>query len=520
MSLRLAVLLSAFLAFISLSYEVVWFRAFSFATGGTAGTFGILIGVFLAGIAFGARIAEKRIRSGDERAGLWTDLAVRLFIANLLAFAVIPMMGVTVEIANGMLAFEGVGLAAVGWGAALPLISHLAVNADEAAGRKVSYMYAANIVGSVAGTLLTGFVFMDVMSLETICAILAATGLVSSVLLIAFAPAGKTTRFIFTGVGALVSIGALLLTPKAFDRIFEKLLFKERVPPAYALAAQVENRSGVITVLNDGQVFGSGAYDGRISTDLVADSNDIVRAYAVAALHPNPGRVLVIGLSTGAWTQVVANIPSVDSVTVVEINPGYLELIARYRPVRSLLKNPKVNIVIDDGRRWLRRNPDEKFDAIVMNTTLHWRAHSSNLLSVEFLALARSHLKPGGILHYNTTGSREAVKTGLSSFPYGLRFMSMATVSDSPITWHAAKFREVLANFSIDGKKVFDLSLPEHRAALDRVATMGEVTTSTDPKGVESREHALSRLASARVVTDDNMIPEWKTAWINRLLDR
>ena len=37
----------------------------------------------------------------------------------------------------------------------------------------------------------------------------------------------------------------------------------------------------------------------------------------------------MIGLSSGSWAQVIANDPDVASLTVVEINPGYLSLIAQ-----------------------------------------------------------------------------------------------------------------------------------------------------------------------------------------------
>jgi len=49
-----------------------------------------------------------------------------------------------------------------------------------------------------------------------------------------------------------------------------------------------------------------------------------------------------------------------------------------------------------------------KFDMIVMDTTYHWRAHSTNLLSVEFLNLARKFLM-GGRAH-----SRNGWRTSLS----------------------------------------------------------------------------------------------------------
>ena len=85
------------------------------------------------------------------------------------------------------------------------------------------------------------------------------------------------------------------------------------------------------------------------------DSNGIVRPYALSLFHPVPRDVLMIGLSSGSWAQVIANNPAVASLTVA-INPGYGQLVAQASEVSSLLANPKVTIITDDGRRWLRVN--------------------------------------------------------------------------------------------------------------------------------------------------------------------
>ena len=152
----------------------------------------------------------------------------------------------------------------------------------------------------------------------------------------------------------------------------------------------------------------------------------------------------MIGLSTGAWAQVIANIPDVEKLTIVEINRGYLRIIPQYADVASLLRNPKVEIIIDDGRRWLARHPERTFDVIVSNTTFHWRANATNLLSQEFFLSVRQHLKPGGIFHVNTTGSADAYKTAFTIFPYGLRFINFATVSDSPIAINGERWKRAL----------------------------------------------------------------------------
>src|SRR5581483_7671211 len=191
----------------------------------------------------------------------------------------------------------------------------------------------------------------------------------------------------------------------------------------------------------DDTVYGGGAYDGAFNVRLASNPNNVHRTYAIEAIRsldpaaPEKRRMLMLGLSSGSWAQIVANLPSTKSLTIVEINPGYLELIRKYPDVAPLLDNPNVKIEIDDGRRWLRRHPDEKFDFIVMNTTFSWRAHMTNLLSVEFLDLVRAHLEPWGIHYYNTTWSLDVMRTAIQTFPNALRAMNFVAVADRPFTF-------------------------------------------------------------------------------------
>lgn len=256
---------------------------------------------------------------------------------------------------------------------------------------------------------------------------------------------------------------------------------------------------------DDGTVYGHGMYDGRFNTDLWHDTNGIVRPYALSLFHPAPHHVLMIGLSSGSWAQVIAANPDVAALTVVEINPGYLTLIATAPEVASLPSNPKVTIVTDDGRRWLRANPGRRFDAIVSNTTWYFRANTTNLLSAEFLDLIKHHLNPGGVFFYNTTGSDRVQRTGCLAFPYGARFTNHMVVSESPISWDFARWRRTLEAYRIDGRAVFDPL--RDRAALDRVVSL-EVPANADP-AIEPCAHVLARTAGKQPVTDDNMGSEW-----------
>jgi len=282
--------------------------------------------------------------------------------------------------------------------------------------------------------------------------------------------------------GAAVFV--MLSADPLFAGFYERLLFKEKYPQGYRFYQTSETKSGVVNVTPEGVVFGGGIYDGRYSIDITHDTNGIARAYFLSCVHSDPQDVLMIGFASGSWSQVIANNSQVRHVTVVEINPGYFELVKKHPAEAAVLRDPKVDIVIDDGRRWLVRSPDRKFDVIVMNTTYNWRAHATNLLSADFLAMLRNHLKPGGIIYYNTTESEDVQATGVRVYPYGLRVANMIMISDSPISIDKERWRKSLVSYRIDGWPIFDLSRPDHRKRL--VAMFPAVA-----KGAGVRRHAV-----------------------------
>jgi len=270
-----------------------------------------------------------------------------------------------------------------------------------------------------------------------------------------------------------------------------------------------ESRSGVVMITDDGMVLGGGIYDGYVDTDLLEDRNMIVRAYGMAALHAAPREVLVIGMSMGAWTKVLVTMPGVERVTVVEINEGYLALVKDTPLMADLLTDPRVEIHVDDGRRWLQAHPERRFDLVVANMSYHWRSGASVVLSREYMRLVQSRLAPGGIFHFNTTWSGDVLATAFETFAHGFRFVNFATVSDSPMEFNKARFRTALAAWRIDGKPVYDPEDPGHLARIEEVLAMGDDLFSHEEMVLESRESVLGRLVGPRIITDDNMACEW-----------
>ena len=122
---------------------------------------------------------------------------------------------------------------------------------------------------------------------------------------------------------------------------------------------------GVIAT-TQGVVFGGGIYDGRFNVDLVNDTNYIQRPFSLKLFlpDPNPREVLMIGLSSGSWAQVIANHPQVEHLTVVEINPGYLGLIAKHPEERACCRTPRsaLKSMMDDKMAGSQCQPQVRCD--------------------------------------------------------------------------------------------------------------------------------------------------------------
>ncbi len=505
----MALLLAGLSGFLALGLEIIWFRVFALASSDRAPAFALLLSTYLAGLAAGSYLTEKFTENKGPAATLQT-VGMVLLAGGAMSCYLPPLVAALT--ARGIAFLAGAPaffLTAALFGSVFPLLCRLAITADRRAGRGVSFVYLSNIVGSVLGSLGIGFVGMQWLGLRETALLLGTVAVLAGGIVLCTGPQGLhvSRRGLQRASLALVTaLGAWWLYPG----VFEKLIFATRPEASQPFTHVVENRTGVIAVTHDDAVFGGGVYDGYFNTDPANDINLVVRAYAVSFFHPAPKRMLLIGLASGSWAQILANHPQAEAVDIVEINPGYLQLIERYPNVRSLLQNPKVRIYVDDGRRWLLAHPEARYDLIVANTTFHWRNHGASLLSVEFLELVRRHLAPGGVYYCNTTESDDVTATGLKVFPYALRVMNFVALSDSPLQVSKDRWLTVLRQYTIDQRLIFGDQNP--RAASVVAVYMALADSLAGPpriQGLETGESLRQRLGRRRIITDDNMGAEW-----------
>lgn len=521
MNFPLALSLVTLTGYIALSYELLWARVYSFASYRNAPAFGLMLGAYLAGIAFGALASTHFVKKGEDASERHLEVVASfVLLSNLAGFLLVPLVAWAVTKVPYPVTLFMVGVEAMLLGAALPLICHISIPCDRRVGPRMSYIYLANIIGSTAGSLLTGFVLMNHFPLRQISIFLAFMGLLLTALILYSGRRGsRFFAFKLAGIG-LAAVLVFLFSRWLYDGIWEKLQLRRRYVPSYKFAFVVENRSGVISVTPDGEVWGGGSYMGKMKIDLI-DDRWMVRPFALSLFHPEPREVLVVGMGGGAWTQIFAHHPQVEMITAIEINPGYLEVIRRSRDMSSLLRNPRVKVVIDDGRRWLKRNPNRRFDAIVSNTIYPHRSFSTSLLSREFFRSVSRHLKPDGIFMFNANDSKDAWKTSMAVFPHTMLLVNNVVASNHPLRLDAARWRRVLETYKINGTPVFDLSKELHRRRLDEVlstAAFIDENKNEEKMTLRSRAYMQRNTVDARLITDDNMQSEWK--WLRMWASR
>ena len=385
--------ISFWTGFCSLSLEIAWVRLYGYANQSTPQAFAYVLAIYLLGIALGAQIG-KRVCQLPQRQDIEKASVLVLFVGSALA-AMAPwaFLGSREQALDGVVAPLGIFLTAAALSVLFPVTHHLGTpqqlaGSDVGKGRHFSRVYIMNVVGAALGPLVTGYVLLEFLTITQTFAFLTAV-----IFLLACAAGvvyGLGRKVLVQG-SALLCLGLMLQVgywawsdPHAFARSWA-------VTQGGAVVTVHENRYGIITITEsptiamkpfvDYSVYGGNVYDGKVNVDLERNTNGLERPLALHVLQPKAKRVLILGLSIGSWLAVVQGFPGVEQIEVVEINPGYLDLARQFEAQHKALEDPRVRIHIDDARRWLQYNPEKKYDLILMNTTWHWRANSSMLLS-------------------------------------------------------------------------------------------------------------------------------------------
>ena len=182
--------------------------------------------------------------------------------------------------------------------------------------------------------------------------------------------------------------------------------------------------------------------DGRGTAGTITRIEDRMYAHIPLLLHPGASSVLQIGYGVGNTLSAVAQHP-LERITCVELSPGVIEASPYFASTnRDVLADPRVRLVIDDGRNFLL-SADERWDVIRLDPPeLHTRG-VVNLYTREFLEMARAHLNEGGIF---------SIWVNVAMTPIDDLRLLVRTIADvfpHVSVWHTPQFYSWVINGSL-----------------------------------------------------------------------
>jgi spermidine synthase len=422
MTVYLAIALSGMSA---LGAEVVWTRLLSLMLGATTYTFSIILAVMLIGLGIGSS-AGAWLTRGVQRPRLALALAqfllpvavawtAAMLTRSLPYWPINPMFAQDVWIDFQMDFVRSLWAlfpATVLWGASFPFALAAVASPDQDPGRLVGRVYAANTLGAIGGALLFSVVLIPAIGTQQSQRILIACAVAAALLALLPGMAVSMKEAVRRLPGALALAGALtvaVLLAMSIGPVPPPLIAYGRMLPTIRPDRQLNalyvgegmNASVAVTQFATPGSPRRFHVNGKIEASSEPGDMRIQRllGHLPALMHGKPRSVLVVGFGAGVTAGSFVLYPEVERIVICEIEPLIPANVAGHfrKENYDVLNDPRVEVVYDDARHFILTTK-EKFDVITSDPIHPWIKGAATLYTQEYLALAKAHLNPGGVM--------------------------------------------------------------------------------------------------------------------------
>jgi spermidine synthase len=425
----------------ALGAEVVWTRLVGMILGSTVYVFSIILAVFLTGLTIGSGIGSWVLRKMQARLALgWCQILLALAIAwtaymisdSLPYWPSLLMTGPWETFRHDLVrCLVAILPPTILWGASFPLAMGAIASPGEDSGRVVGGIYAANTLGAIIGALGLSLILIPGIGTQQSTRLLLLVAAASS--LFVLVPYLREHRSITASASLVVSLIVACLLAWRVDPIPGKVIAYGRWISAKSPSSQVLytiegiNSSVAITQWDDGAVEVD--VNGHVEATTEPFDMKLQRmvGHLPALLHPHPVSVLGIGFGAGVSAGTFTTYPSIQKITVCEIEPVIPPTSTRYFAQQDydVLHNPRTQIVYDDARHYVLTTT-HKYDIIASDPLDVFVKGTAALYSKEYFEAVKAHLNPGGMFSlyvplYET--DERTIKSELATFfevfPYG-----------------------------------------------------------------------------------------------------
>ncbi len=159
-----------------------------------------------------------------------------------------------------------------------------------------------------------------------------------------------------------------------------------------------ESKIGEITVVSQGTQ--SNVYiNGQFAYSHPDPQTEERGIHVPMTMHPSPDSLLVIGGSPGCLREILKY--TVSCVDFIELDPKLAALSEKLIDAAEgpqFLKDPRVRIVIQDGRRFVKSAAKDAYDMVIVNLPQPTTASINRFYTRDFFREAKSVLRKDGII--------------------------------------------------------------------------------------------------------------------------
>jgi spermidine synthase len=355
-----------------------------------ANTIATVLVALSVGYAIGGRVADRR----GDLAGLCGIVLVAAVLLAIVPFVSDPFLKLAVSALGGLSVggFLGslvavlviVAVPVMLLGTVAPYANRLMVRRVGDTGTVTGRLYALSTAGSLLGTFAAALLLIPLIGTHR-------TFLVFAVALAAVAAVGL--RSVKLAVPAVVLAGLLAIPPSAAgsDVPGARVVYSAETQYQYARVLQLPTGERWLQ-LNEGVAIHS---DYKPWSFLTGGYWDDFLVLPLAGERGVPGRIAILGDAAGTVARAYGHYYPDTRVDAVELDGALTSIGRRYFD----LGGPRLHLYTADARPWLAAS-HARYDAIFLDA-YRQPYIPFYLVTREFFALVRSHLRPGGMVIVN-----------------------------------------------------------------------------------------------------------------------
>ena len=396
------VLVSFISGFSTIGLEVIWTRMFAQVLQNSVYTFSMILVLFLFAISAGAwltHIMIKIFRKPD-------NLLFIFILLSALAVSITPAL--FMHVTDNLQYIGGDGswgdyvvdiflsgaavilVPGILTGTIFPMTLKLSEPYSDSVGKTVGYLTAINTLGAILGSVFAGFVLFGILGLWNS---IGTFSLVYAVLLSILAPGIKSPGSIYRYILALISIVIVIYFVQQADK-FPVVFIEEK---SEKLVEVWEGNYGTTAVINHAGLLKLKVNNYYTLGGVPSSGFEERQTQVPVLLHPNPNKVFFLGMGAGltAGTSLLYPVKKVD---VVELVPEAILAARKHfnKYLYGLFEDERVSIIAEDGRNYLA-GTNEKYDLIISDLFIPWKAGTGTLYTREHYEIVLDHLQDDGL---------------------------------------------------------------------------------------------------------------------------